>query len=343
VNIIKSSVLSLLRSISPSIPLNLLTRITGQKLIFPFYHAISNTDILHIKHLYAIKSEKSFKQDLDYILKHYRPVNLEDSKRIIESNEVPLHNSFHLTFDDGLREIYEVVAPILYAKGIPATFFLNSAFVDNKDLFFRYKASLLLEALQNKKLTSAALEKAKSLFDNGKFKDLKELILSVNYKNKGILDQLAITFGIDYEAYLQKEKPYMDKDQIRDLMNKGFTVGAHSVDHPEFSTISLNDQIEQTKKSIDFINKEFKPDLRAFAFPFTDHNVSKEFFNCVFNPESPLADLTFGTAGIKHDNVERNIQRIPMESGDTAKSIITMQYLYYLCKFPFGKNTITRH
>ena len=38
----------------------------------------------------------------------------------------------HLTFDDGFRELHDVVAPILLRKGIPATFFVNSAFIDNK-------------------------------------------------------------------------------------------------------------------------------------------------------------------------------------------------------------------
>ena len=59
-----------------------------------------------------------------------------------------------LTFDDGHLEMFEVVAPILSKRGISATFFLNTGFLDNKDMFFRHKASLLighLKSLQNGK------------------------------------------------------------------------------------------------------------------------------------------------------------------------------------------------
>jgi hypothetical protein len=35
--------------------------------------------------------------------------------------------------------------PILRRKGVPATVFVNSDFVDNQDLFFRFKAALIID------------------------------------------------------------------------------------------------------------------------------------------------------------------------------------------------------
>ena len=40
----------------------------------------------------------------------------------------------------------EVVAPICLEKGAPATFFLTTAYLDNRTLGFRHKASVLIDA-----------------------------------------------------------------------------------------------------------------------------------------------------------------------------------------------------
>ena len=52
-----------------------------------------------------------------------------------------------LSFDDGLREIANEIAPLCRQVGVPATFFVNSASLDNRFLCFRNKASLLIEKL----------------------------------------------------------------------------------------------------------------------------------------------------------------------------------------------------
>jgi hypothetical protein len=64
-----------------------------------------------------------------------------------EKPEIIKKPLLHLSFDDGLSACYDTIAPILLRKGVPATFFLNPAFIDNKALMFRYKISLCLNAL----------------------------------------------------------------------------------------------------------------------------------------------------------------------------------------------------
>jgi hypothetical protein len=141
--------------------------------------------------LYPVRSENIFKKDLDFLLKHYKPTNLTELLDIIKGKKILEHNCFHLSFDDGLKEIYDIVAPLLIERGIPATFFLNSSFADNKNLFYRYKASLLLEALSAKKYNSVKLQKVRSYFKERLTHDINNLILSANYNNRDLLDSIA--------------------------------------------------------------------------------------------------------------------------------------------------------
>ncbi len=306
------------------VPLRLLINISRQHLLLPFYHIVSDTPPPHIKHLYSVKTIREFRKDLDFLLKYYKPVDAQMLYNITLKGEKRDKKVFHLTFDDGLQEMYHIVAPILYKKGIPATFFINSEFVGNQNLFYRYQASLILE---NRLLTNQLAD------------EFRKTILSISYHDKDLLNQ-----WLDQEAvrlFLEEQQPYMTKDQILNLSNRGFTIGAHSVDHPVYYQEPVEQQLRQTKESLDFIRQLVPQKLRLFAFPFTDYGVSKEFFDLI----SPHVDLTFGTAGLKKDEVTFNLQRIAAEKRKTnvaLERIVRMEYLEYILKVCLGKEGVYR-
>jgi len=264
--------------------------------------------------LYEPRSVESFKSDLAYILKYYEPIELKDLIQKIENKETFKKNYFHLSFDDGLREFYDIAAPILKEKGIPATVFLNSDFIDNKDLFFRFKVSILVE-----KIAASGL-------------------LDCSFKERQILDDIARDSNIDFEDYLKKEQPYLTSQQIEQLIQDGFTFGAHSKNHPLYNKLSIEEQLSQTKDSITSITAQFNLAYKVFSFPFTDDGVSLDFFNKIKDE----VDLTFGCSGLKDDTIVNHLHRIPMELDREGKEIIKSEYLYYLLKKTVGKNRMVR-
>jgi len=299
--------------------MNILPTLTKQKILLPFYHTVAEAPLPHIKHLYHMKTVKEFLKDLDFLLKYFKPIDAETLHHFHINKITPEEPLFHLTFDDGLKEMYEIVAPILLNKGVPATFFVNSGFVDNKALFYRYHASLAIENLQPK---------------NG----LKTEILSCSYENKAHLFQYFSPQQVD--DFLKNEKPYLSVEQIQTLSNKGFTIGAHSIDHPYYYRISLEQQRKQTLESLNFVSSMIRQKLRLFAFPFTDFNLSKPFFEEI----KPHVDLSFGTAGIKNDEIPFNIQRVAAENqcAESLESILKREQMKYLCKFFLFKGKIYR-
>lgn len=300
------------------------------KIISVFYHTISDRELPYIKHLYKGKTKNNFIKDLDFLLKSYQPIDFWQFKKHINKEHEINKKSFFLSFDDGLRECYNIIAPILKQKGVPATFFLNSDFIDNKDLFFRYKESLIIdEIFKNNKLLNII-----EPFTIIKIKEIK-------YSERNILDKIAEQINLNFDDFLKNEKPYLTTPEINSLISDGFTIGSHSINHPEYQYLNLDEQILQTKNSSDFICQKFNLDYKTFAFPFTDYKVTKEFFNTIFN--NKFADITFGTAGLKHDSITKNIQRIAMENnGKTAEQIIKQQNLYYFIKSFLGRNIILR-
>jgi peptidoglycan/xylan/chitin deacetylase (PgdA/CDA1 family) len=334
-----------LPSVARLLPLNGLIRITGQRTIFPFYHVVSDEEVPHVKHLYTLRTTKQFIQDLDFILKYYKPVGISDFLGSIEDGQPLPGNNFLLSFDDGLCEFHNVVAPILRQKGIPAVCFLNSGFIDNKDLFYRYKASLLVERLKNvdDRTDKKNIIEKWFLEHHLPFTADYHGLLMITYADRYLLDELALRLEVHFDEFLLKHRPYLDSKQISSLIQQGFAFGAHSIDHPEYRFLEEEEQIRQTSESIDHVSKKFGIKEKLFSFPFTDHGVKKTFFDEVFDPLQPLADLTFGGAGLKQDSIKKNIQRIPFEGTSlNAKQILGTEYLYYMIKAIFGKNRIRR-
>src|SRR5690606_5203143 len=242
-----------------------------------------------------------------------------------------------LNFDDGFSEFLHVVAPILERRGIYAVNFINPAFVDQQDMLFRCKASLLIEKIKSEKVDTSLLQNISGL-QSGGTDEICSHILKTGYKKRVLLDLYAEAIGLDFKDYLRKNKPYLDLAQLQELKTRGFGIGAHSWDHPYYSELSLEEQLETTFSSLDFVKTHaFLAD--AFAFPFTDLVVSKSFFEQLYRSYPDL--YSFGTARIKTDAFAHNLQRIPMEH-DSAANILPKETAYFLLKKPFKKNLIIR-
>lgn len=291
----------------------------------PVYHCVSDENLPHLNHIIQYKNVKQFENDLDYLSKHFQFVNWDEFKDFFKGNFKAKKKIALLTFDDGFREFYDVVLPILERKGIYAINFINPPFIDNNDLMFRCKASLIVDKIKT--------SKSKNLEIN------IEKVLKIDYKNKTRLDEIAEKLEIDFDSYLNEQKPYLDFNQLKNLTAKGFGISAHSWDHPLYCDLSLEDQLENAVKSLNFTKENnFLDD--SFAFPFTDFGVRKDFFESLFKNEQ--LSYSFGCAGIKLDSINNNLQRIPMETGETASQTLKKEIAYFKFKKLLNKNTIIR-
>lgn len=323
---------TILRPLLNVIPFSFIKRIDSCKLIILYYHVVNDEDVPHISNLYNYKRIRQFRDDLEFLLKHYSPIELSDVIHRVKGKINLPRNRFLLTFDDGLREIYDIIAPILLDKGIPATFFISSAFLDNRDLCYQHKASLLIEKIR-KGISLATEGKIKEILVKMglSFSQLSEGILKVDYRRKEALDRIAEVLLVDFRNYLNEKQPYLTFAQAKELIEQGFTIGTHSVDHPYYSALSLAEQLEQTIVSVKHIREKFGLKYGAFAFPHNDTGVSQEFFKKV--QEIGLVDITFGTGGMLNGGLRSHRQRINLEKPLLpAREILAWQYTRKLYK-----------
>jgi peptidoglycan/xylan/chitin deacetylase (PgdA/CDA1 family) len=302
----------LLSYLLSKIPFSFLKKLAQSHIMVLYYHMVCDEEKPYIRHLYRHKNVQQFKDDVDFLLKNYSPVSLFDFLKYLRTGHSLPKDAFLLTFDDGFREMYDIVAPILVKKGIPATFFVNSAFTDNKELCYQHKASIMIEYLNASTSIYESTQVRKILLDSSIIcNSVSSGILSISYQRKYILDDIAKKIGLSFDDYRNEYQPYLSSEQISKLIQSGFSIGAHSIDHPLFSSISLDQQLYQTKESVRFVKESFNLSYSAFAFPYSDANVSAQFFREIHR--QGMVDVSFGTGGIIKDIFPFNIQRISLE------------------------------
>lgn len=324
------------RHLASAMPLSQMIRASRKLHIGVFYHAVSDEPLPHIQHLYSTKNVRAFESDLEILLKYYNPVDLSTHLQCLQNRNHSTKPTFHLSFDDGLQEFSTVVAPILLKKGIPATCFVNSGFVNNQDLFFRYKASLLIDAFHQNPNTQVTEASTLSLGD------FRKHILSLKYDDNNKINNIAQDMQVDFNEFLSKQKPYLTIEQMKSLQKQGFTFGAHSVNHPLYKDLPLEEQLTQTQNSLEWLQEHLHPQNLVFSFPFTDYGVNKSFFQHLEGKD--IMKASFGSAGLKDEHLKHHYQRIALESEDlSAKQILSTEYLYYLLKLIVGKNYTQRN
>jgi len=329
----KERIRNILAPMARSVNLDRLIRWSGQESIFPFYHTVSPEPLPHLSHLYRVLKPAEFEKDLDQLLLWFEPLSLggyledKDGKRG--------KRSMVLTFDDGLKECYEFIAPLLKKKGVPATFFLNNRFIDNRGLFYRYKASLLVHQVRN---DCRAKEKVAAFLKINK-EQVETSIRMIGWEQRALLDVLAGEAELDFSGYLRTRPVYLSSGEIEEMIKWGFDMGGHSPDHIDFAGLDPDQMAEQVRSSIEDLQKRFSIQTAYFSFPFTSDGVPRKVIDTLL--EEGSASALLGTAGLKRTGRRAYIQRVPMEKYETtALETLKTEYFYYLLKMPMGRNRL---
>lgn len=321
---------------SQSIPTGYLARSQAIHVLPVLWHVVGPPRLPHLHHLYRYPNPDEFIGDLDFLLGQFVPIGLDDLDRAPSIAKAKKKPCLLLTFDDGLRQCKDVIAPILLDKGIPAVFFVNPAFIDNKELMFRHKASLILNRIPE---TSPVIRLEMATQMSCGPVHLNQNILDITFANRHMLDGLAGLMGLDFQGYLANERPYMTKNDIQDLAEQGFGIGAHSMDHPHFAQLIVEEQLRQARESIHWVKREIPGQGNCFAFPFTDHGITQQTIETI----QGSCQWTFGCAGLKQERNHRHLQRLPMEIGrHRAREIVKGELLYHAAKRLFGRDKMKR-
>lgn len=306
--------------------------------VFPYYHIIRDNKVAHIENLYQYKNVAQFKNDLDVLSKNFSPITIND---LIEKK--PHTNSFLISFDDGLEEIYSVVFPILKERNLKAVFFINPVFVDNNEGLYKHYISIIISDLKKANYPKEHLDKISSILDFSYIsnEDFINKFKSIKFSQRSKITDVLNLLNIDIQKYLETHKPYISKEQIKEMVDNGFYFGGHTMSHPPLEQLTFEEQKKEIIDSIDWIKNNFDINYSLFAFPFSDKKISKKLLNDLFQYDENI--LLFGNSGLKKDFDNRIIQRFSLENPNKeVKKLIVTENLYKNFNKIIGKYKISR-
>jgi len=229
---------------------------------------------------------EQFEAQLDALAKSGKFVGSDDILCALEGKKTLPHHAIVITFDDGLREQFEVAWPILKRKGIPAIFYVNTVNRGENRMSTVHMIHLLrahikpgllwdrmvIEAKnQGIDLGSACVEdeaaKKQYPYDSLEASRLKFMLNRVlDFRSTArLIDGLYTNFRGDQEA--EVDSLYMTVDQIR-MMHQAGCIGSHGHEHVPMGQMSEHGFAKQLGTSLTYFEEWLDERVPSFSFPY---------------------------------------------------------------------------
>jgi peptidoglycan/xylan/chitin deacetylase (PgdA/CDA1 family) len=328
-------------SIGGFVPLKVLFRFYWSDCIVLTYHSLSSLDTEPEINKNPYRTKSAFTDDIRFIKNNFNVLNMRQFLEINDKGGKFPERSLLITFDDGLAIQYNHMYPILRSYELPATFFLNNAFIDNQDLHYERKKYIILRKLNE--LHDNSLERKISKTVSKDYSDefnLMDFIQKLEYNSKNMLDTIAGELGISFADYLHENKIYITNEQIEIMLKNNISIGGHSIDHPDFTRLSLAQQVDQTLSSVNDLVSRFQLDYKAFAFPYNDRALDTALFEKIHEG----IDVSFGSSDFARDEFNMHFQRGSIDNSTQGfkQALAVLFGKYYIRKIT-GKHFIKRY
>ncbi len=250
---------------------NILLNVKSDTVRIVYYHMITD-----VNHKYYIKNKalppNEFIEQIRFFKKFFEIISLSEAIELAKNKDA-LNKKLVITFDDGFRENYTVIAPILIEKRIPATFFLLSDCVDNMNLMWRNALLYLVNSFSQEDVYKLCLGLQKQY--NFQPFNKNDTILSWATKSwdmsnlEKYINRLWMNSRLQsIDEILSTNQPYMTRNEISELISYGFDIGSHSVTHPFFDKLSYKEFEEEIIVSTQRLNQMFGLNIKYFAYPY---------------------------------------------------------------------------
>jgi peptidoglycan/xylan/chitin deacetylase (PgdA/CDA1 family) len=196
--------------------------------------------------------------------------------------------SFLLTFDDGLVDHAATVAPILEKRGLRGVFFVVGEMLTGRRMLSAHAIHLLLANLGSERL-EYELIRCLSNFDSdrdwgadldsdaacttypyevpqvARLKYFLNMVLPPELRRAVINTLFELFVG---SSARWSQSTYLNWDQLKEMQDKGHTIGAHGHAHEPLGRLTPQQQRHDISSAAALLNEGLGRDIRPFSYPF---------------------------------------------------------------------------
>jgi peptidoglycan/xylan/chitin deacetylase (PgdA/CDA1 family) len=211
-----------------------------------------------------------FELEMEYLHRNYHVIPLDELCNALENLDELPPNTAVVTIDDGYKDVYTNAYPVLKKYNIPATVFLTTGLIGTGELLWTHKVRYLiwetkLDKLELQPLGTYSLnsDNSRILTGNTIVSNLKKIPRKTRDE---YIERLVKVCGVDVPDNLGKDL-FLNWDEVRAMNNNGINFGAHTVNHPILSRISLDEAKSEILNSKQHIERELGQEVTTFCYP----------------------------------------------------------------------------
>ncbi len=260
------------------------------------YHRFSEDESPHKT------SARTFTEHLHYLQKYYDVVPLT---RITEAvkNGYSAPRLAAITIDDGHHDAYEVAYPILRNFGFPATLFVVTDFLDEKDWLWTDKVRFITAKTTSEEVNFVIKGRRIRMMLNGSESRL-DAASRLNAQLKKMPDDVKESYiariGSELKVRIPKIPPQefspINWEQARELEANGISIGSHTVTHPILTNVFESQLKFEINHSRARIHKMIGTEPDSFCYPNGSYNtkvkeaVARAGYRCAVNTKHGFND-----------------------------------------------------
>lgn len=233
-------------------------------------------------------SLEAFRSQVKLLAANYEMASVESALRFLGDEYHPERDLCLLTFDDGLREHYESVTPVLAELGVQGLFFPITSCLDGRVVAPVHMNHFLLERLGLSEYRTAFLEQLQRVAPSFSEPRVEEDFISRIYRwdtpetarfkyllnfvlERGVRDCVIRQL---FEQVMGAEDTFADElyfnwDEARDMQKSGMVLGGHSHWHQPLSRLRSKELAEDLCACRESLVSNLHPQTHwPFSYPY---------------------------------------------------------------------------
>ncbi len=207
-------------------------------------------------------------EQLDYLSRHYHFLPLSKLLDYYERHQLIPPDSVVMTFDDGFRDNFTNLYPILQRYHVPATVFLATGCVSSDDLPWPQKVGYLFQQTKVDSLCHITTKKIPVPLKSPRDRNTARMTVRKVLEHMPRVEReqsIAELYGL-----LQVEIPrdrMLTWDQVKTMQDGGIEFGAHTFSHPWLPLMSPEEARWEMEASLHDIQHHCGITRPSFVFP----------------------------------------------------------------------------
>jgi len=244
---------------------------------------------------------------LRYLWRNFKIVSLAAMVNRFTQQRAAAPGEIVLTFDDGLRNNFTIVYPILRELQVPATFFVCPELVDSGRWLWNHELRCRLQSLRPEALAEV---RSKLLAANASAEGMIEWIKTLKPAQRRWAEEMIrqATPGFQPTAAQREAYDMMSWDDLAALDPALVTTGSHTLTHPILTTLRTEEIDHELRESRRVLEQKLAREIAFFCYP--NGSYDDRVYQAVKNNYSAAVTTEIGVLNRKME-ADFDLHRLP--------------------------------